>query len=36
LADASSADLLVENQLIPAQKRHINPLDLLINSVGRA
>jgi len=27
---------LVQNQLIPAQQRHINLLDQLINSVGRA
>ena len=33
--DASSADL-VSNQLIPAQQRHINLLDQLINAVGRA
>lgn len=33
--DAASADL-VNNQLIPAQQRHINLLDQLINSVGRA
>ena len=33
--DATSADL-VSNQLIPAQQRHINLLDQLINSVGRA
>jgi bacterioferritin (cytochrome b1) len=33
--DASSAQL-VENQLIPAQQRHISLLDQLINSVGRA
>src|SRR5439155_22289430 len=32
--DPSSAQL-VENQLIPAQQRHINLLDQLINSVGR-
>lgn len=33
--DATSSDL-VSNQLIPAQQRHINLLDQLINSVGRA
>ena len=33
--DASSADL-VQNQLIPAQKRHITLLDQLIGSVGKA
>jgi bacterioferritin (cytochrome b1) len=33
--DPSSAQL-VENQLIPAQQRHISLLDQLINSVGRA
>ena len=33
--DMSSAEL-VQNQLIPAQQRHINLLDQLINSVGRA
>src|SRR5207244_4149650 len=33
--DASSADL-VQNQLIPAQQRHINLLDQLINTVGKA
>jgi bacterioferritin (cytochrome b1) len=33
--DAVSADL-VQNQLIPAQQRHINLLDQLIGSVGRA
>ena len=33
--DASSADL-IENQLIPAQHRHINLLDQLISSAGRA
>jgi bacterioferritin (cytochrome b1) len=33
--DASSADL-VQNQLIPAQQRHINLLDQLINTIGRA
>ena len=33
--DASSAQL-VSNQYIPAQQRHINLLDQLINSVGRA
>jgi hypothetical protein len=33
--DLSSSDL-VSNQLIPAQQRHINLLDQLINSVGRA
>ncbi len=33
--DVSSAQL-VENQLIPAQQRHIGLLDQLINSVGRA
>jgi uncharacterized protein (TIGR02284 family) len=27
---------LIQNQLIPAQQRHINLLDQLINSVGRA
>jgi hypothetical protein len=27
---------LVQNQLIPAQQRHINLLDQLINAVGRA
>jgi len=26
----------VQNQLIPAQQRHINLLDQLINSAGRA
>jgi hypothetical protein len=33
--DASSAQL-IQNQLIPAQQRHINLLDQLIDSVGRA
>ncbi|CAN5481541.1 hypothetical protein BH09PLA1_BH09PLA1_01880 [soil metagenome] len=33
--DVTSADL-ISNQLIPAQQRHINLLDQLINSVGRA
>jgi hypothetical protein len=33
--DATSSELVV-NQLIPAQQRHINLLDQLINSVGRA
>src|SRR4051812_888232 len=33
--DATSAEL-VENQLIPAQQRHINLLDQLINAVGNA
>jgi len=33
--DASSAQL-VSNQYIPAQQRHINLLDQLINSVGKA
>ena len=33
--DASSAEL-VQNQLIPAQQRHISLLDQLINAVGRA
>jgi uncharacterized protein (TIGR02284 family) len=33
--DTSSAQL-VSNQYIPAQQRHINLLDQLINSVGRA
>ena len=33
--DATSAEL-VQNQLIPAQQRHINLLDQLINAVGRA
>ena len=33
--DAASAQL-VQNQLIPAQQRHINLLDQLINSVGKA
>lgn len=33
--DATSAQL-VRNQLIPAQQRHINLLDQLINSVGKA
>ena len=33
--DPSSAQL-IQNQLIPAQQRHINLLDQLINSVGRA
>ena len=33
--DASSAQL-IQNQLIPAQQRHINLLDQLINSAGRA
>lgn len=33
--DATSAQL-VENQLIPAQQRHINLLDQLINAVGSA
>ncbi len=33
--DLTSAEL-VQNQLIPAQQRHINLLDQLISSVGRA
>ena len=33
--DPTSAQLIV-NQLIPAQQRHINLLDQLINSVGKA
>lgn len=33
--DATSAQL-IENQLIPAQQRHVNLLDELINSVGTA
>jgi bacterioferritin (cytochrome b1) len=33
--DLTSAEL-VQNQLIPAQQRHINLLDQLINSTGRA
>ena len=33
--DATSAEL-VQNQLIPAQQRHISLLDQLIHSVGRA
>lgn len=33
--DVSSAEL-VQNQLIPAQQRHINLLDQLINSAGQA
>src|SRR5947208_17077522 len=33
--DASSAEL-VQNQLIPAQQRHISPLDTLISAVGRS
>lgn len=33
--DTSSAEL-VQNQLIPAQQRHINLLDQLINATGRA
>jgi len=33
--DTSSADL-IQNQLIPAQQRHINLLDQLIHTVGRA
>jgi bacterioferritin (cytochrome b1) len=33
--DTTSRDL-VQNQLIPAQQRHINLLDQLINSAGRA
>jgi uncharacterized protein (TIGR02284 family) len=33
--DASSGQL-IQNQLIPAQQRHINLLDQLINSAGRA
>src|SRR4051812_37676810 len=33
--DATSAEL-VSNQLIPAQQRHINLLDQLINAVGSA
>src|SRR5256886_17645514 len=33
--DASSAEL-VQNQLIPAQQRHVSVLDTLISSVGRA
>jgi len=33
--DASSAQL-IRNQLIPAQQRHINLLDQLINSVAKA
>jgi hypothetical protein len=32
--DATSAEL-VQNQLIPAQQRHVNLLDQLINAVGR-
>ena len=33
--DANSAQL-IQNQLIPAQQRHINLLDQLINGVGKA
>jgi uncharacterized protein (TIGR02284 family) len=33
--DATSAEL-VQNQLIPAQQRHISLLDTLINAVGKA
>jgi bacterioferritin (cytochrome b1) len=33
--DATSQQL-IQNQLIPAQQRHINLLDQLINTVGRA
>ena len=33
--DPSSMQL-IQNQLIPAQQRHINLLDQLINSAGRA
>ena len=33
--DPSSAQL-IQNQLIPAQQRHIDLLDQLINSAGRA
>lgn len=33
--DATSAEL-VQNQLIPAQQRHVNLLDQLINAVGAA
>jgi hypothetical protein len=33
--DASAA-VLIENELIPTQERHINLLDQLIRSVGRA
>jgi uncharacterized protein (TIGR02284 family) len=33
--DASSAQL-IQNQFIPAQQRHINLLDQLLNSVGKA
>jgi len=33
--DPSTAQL-IQNQLIPAQQRHINLLDQLINSTGRA
>jgi hypothetical protein len=33
--DMTSAEL-VQNQLIPAQQRHINLLDQLINSAGTA
>ena len=33
--DPTSAQL-IQNQLIPAQQRHINLLDQLINSVGKA
>ncbi len=33
--DVTSAQL-IENQLIPAQQRHVNLLDQLINSVGTA
>jgi bacterioferritin (cytochrome b1) len=33
--DTTSAEL-VQNQLIPAQQKHISVLDQLINSVGRA
>ena len=33
--DASSAEL-VQNQLIPAQRRHISLLDTLISAVGRS
>ncbi len=33
--DATSSQL-IQNQLIPAQQRHVNLLDQLINSVGTA
>jgi hypothetical protein len=33
--DATSRQV-IENQLLPAQERHIDLLDQLINSVGRA